>query len=116
MANDATIDTPLSPDWLAGLVSSRVGHFYVIGRNLRPVFTVEFERDERELLEKINKEFLGGLATITEDGARLRCDSTEALVNLGRIFDKHPPITSKKARDFRVWRKAVDASCNNGRA
>ena len=101
------------------------GSFFIATTSHRPIFDIKLRWDDRLLLENFNKEILGGLGVINhiseanvrngktkhpkkaQDCVSLRCQSLRAVFKVKRIFDKHL-LMSKKARDFRVWRAAVE--------
>ena len=128
--DDSRLNLPamVTPEWFVGFTDGE-GCFHIFRRSSGPhlpIFKIKLRWDDQPILERINRDLLGGLATInthtnvnsrngknkhrtnSQDSVQLQCSSRPALAKVRDIFDKYP-LMSKKARDFQVWRAALNA-------
>lgn len=111
--------------WLAGLADGE-GCFSINVRRARGyrsfmcAFEIRLRDDDRSLIELIHETL--GFGRINEVGGYgrsrpsvgFRVETKAACIPLCEVFDAYP-LRSKKAKDYVVWRAAVEAWRQNGR-
>ena len=97
--------------YLAGLIDGE-GHFRVGPQERRCEFTMKLRRDDRAILERVQRFVEHGRITDepARDGskptARFIIDTKDGAVRLCALLTKFP-LRARKARDFDVWQQAV---------
>jgi hypothetical protein len=106
--------------WFSGFTAGE-GCFLIVTRNrsrLAPIFALCLRADDLDVLEQLQGSFGGRLCLKTPQrndnpAAHWQIAKKSELAQLVRYFDRFP-LHAKKARDYTIWRRAVEAYCAHG--
>lgn len=114
---DAVVCDPPTGYWLAGLIDGE-GCFRIHsqrrGDYFAPTFSLKLRDDDAPILREIVA--LTGIGRVTQDCSRSgnsrpccvwRVDSRASTEALARLLDCFP-LRTRKARDYAIWRRAID--------
>lgn len=106
--------------WFAGFTDGE-GSFNICSNGCHgwiPRFKISLRADDLEVLEQLHSE-LGGFVSLLAGAKNQRpaaqwvVGGKRDLARLVEYFDRFP-LRAKKARDYRLWRRAVLAYCAHG--
>jgi len=118
--------TPAFGHWLAGLVDGEGCFTLGVKNGVGPRFSLGLRKDDRPVLEMIQRTLGFGVLSNRERGPADRakmpnanpqtvfeCRNTGQCAALVKVFRRFP-LQAKKSRDFAIWAEAVDLMLEGG--